>query len=354
MKSYIISDYGSPLTLAHPDRPQPTGTEVLVKVRNCGICHTDLHVQDGYYDLGGGQKAHLADRGLLPPVTMGHEIYGELVAKGPEAPEDVGTVGRSYVVYPWVGCGACNMCLTGQDTLCAKPGAIGIARPGGYGEYCLVPHPRYLVDAEGIPPEQAAIYACSGLTAYSALKKCDLSDKSQPLLILGAGGVGLSALQIARAQGHTNVHVADIDPAKRELALGRGAVETLDSSDPDAIAEFLTRTGGMAAVIDFVGSEATSRTGLSLVRKAGTYIVVGLFGGLLSTPLPGMVQRSLTLRGSFVGTLAELRELIDLARSTDFAALPTEMVEPDAINSALDRLRKGGVSGRFVISHDAG
>ena len=124
-------------------------------------------------------------------------------------------IGKSFLVYPWLGCGECEACLRGKENLCAKPRSIGVFRPGGYAEQCVVPHPRYLIDVTGIEPTLAATYACSGLTAYSALTKAHIDKGRDLLLVMGLGGVGLSGLQLATALGfHSAVFLVDAPPVR--------------------------------------------------------------------------------------------------------------------------------------------
>jgi propanol-preferring alcohol dehydrogenase len=350
MRSYAVKIFCEPVVELDSADLAPKGTEVVVEVTRCGVCHSDLHLQDGYYDLGGGKRLSLADRGVNPPVIMGHEVLGRLVAKGPDAPVADDMMGKTFLVYPWLGCGSCEICQRGEENYCAMPNSIGVYRAGGYAERCLVPHPRYLVDVTGIDPTLAATYACSGLTAFSALKKVQISKERDWLLILGLGGVGLSGLEIAKALGYRNIAVADIDPAKRELAVASGASLVVDPRDADALAILQAKTGGIAAAIDFVGARATAEFGTNALRKAGTYVIVGLFGGDISLSLPLIVLRALTLRGSYVGNLGELRELIDLVKQGRVKPMPVEAVPMAEVNSALDRLRAGHVSGRLVLA----
>lgn len=348
MRAYAVKYFCEPLEALDVPAPEPRGTEVVVEVTRCGVCHSDLHLQDGYYDLGGGKKMSLADRGVSLPAVLGHEVLGRLVAKGPDAPVGDADMGRTFLVYPWLGCGTCPACVSGNDNLCSKPGSLGVHRPGGYAERCLVPHPRYLVDVSGIDPTLAATYACSGLTAYGALKKAEIDRESETLLIVGLGGVGLSGLYIAEALGFRNIVVADIDPDKRAFALENGARQAIDPRDADALAA-LQASGGVGAVVDFVGARATAEFGVAALRKAGIYVVVGLFGGDLYVSIPPMVLRALTLRGSYVGSLIELKELIALAKSGKLKPLPVQAVPMDQVNDALDRLRRGEVKGRLVL-----
>lgn len=350
MRSYAMHAQGGPLEEVVSADPVPTGTEVLIEVTRCGVCHSDLHLQDGYYSLGGGRRLSLADRGVKMPLVMGHEVLGRLVAKGPEAPVGDDQIGRTFVVYPWLGCGQCEICRRGEENACPVSTSIGVFRPGGYAEKCLVPHPRYLVDVEGIDPSLAATYACSGLTAYSALGKAPLDRERDWLLILGAGGLGLNALHIARALGQKHVAMADIDAAKREAARSAGADLVVDPGAEAAAGTLQALDGGVAAAIDFVGASESAEFGVGVIRKMGTYVAVGLFGGRIELSVPLLVLRSITVRGSYVGNLRELRELVELARSGRVAPLPVEEVPMDRVNDALARLRAGRATGRLVLA----
>ncbi|WP_213879376.1 alcohol dehydrogenase [Pseudomonas sp. dw_358] len=350
MRAFTVQQFAQPLEAVEVTKPIPQGTEVLVEVTRCGVCHTDLHLHDGYYSLGGGKRLNLRDRGIVPPLVLGHEIYGRLVAKGADAPS--GEVGRHYVVYPWLGCGDCDACRQDQDNLCAAPRSIGVVRPGGYADFCLVPHPKYLVDVTGLDPSLAATYACSGLTAYSAINKVEIDRDQELLVILGLGGVGMNGLNIAVAQGYRKIAVADLDPAKRANALANGAQFAFDPGDSQAVLALIAGQGNASAVVDFVGSSETAALGVSMLRKGGTCVIVGLFGGELTLPLPPLAQRSTVIRGSYVGNLAELHALVELAKSGKIAALAVETMDISKINQAFDRLRAGGVNGRLVLSRD--
>jgi propanol-preferring alcohol dehydrogenase len=277
---------------------------------------------------------------------MGHEVLGRLVAKGPDAPISDSEIGKTFLVYPWLGCGKCDICLRDEENYCPKPESLGVFRPGGYAEKCLVPHPKHLVDVTGIDPTLAATYACSGITAYSALTKIDIDKAKETLLIMGLGGVGLSGLQVAHALGFKNIVVADIDPAKRELALANGARQAIDPREADAAA----KVAGAAGAVDFVGAKATSEFAIASLRKGGTYVVVGLFGGDITLSIPPIVLRAITIRGSYVGNLKELKELIALVRAGKVKPMPVETVSLNGVNEALDRLRAGKVQGRLVIA----
>ena len=176
MLNYEVIEWGKALEPRWRETPCPVGTEVLVKLKYCGVCHSDVHIRDGYFDLGGGKRLPMEDRGMYPPLTLGHEPFGTVIAAGPDA-VDV-PMGEDRLVYPWTGCGGCSRCAAGDDNFCASARMIGLQRAGGYADHLIVPHPRYLIDCTGIDARWAATLACSGLSAYSAVSKLMPDRKS--------------------------------------------------------------------------------------------------------------------------------------------------------------------------------
>jgi D-arabinose 1-dehydrogenase-like Zn-dependent alcohol dehydrogenase len=341
-----LIDYGKPLQQTEARTPQPAGSEVLLAISHCGVCHSDVHLQDGYFDLGGGQKLDV--RGSRPlPFTFGHEIAGTVEAVGPEA--DAIATGRRFAVYPWIGCGRCGLCARGDEHLCTSPCALGVTVDGGYATHVLVPHPRYLLDVEGIAPEIAALLMCSGLTGYGAVKKALDYLRLGPLLIVGLGGVGMMGLQFARALTDKPIFVADIDAKKREAALALGAAEAFDPAGEGARKAVAKASGGIAAAIDFVGSTTSLGFAHAALCKGGAAIVVGLFGGGLSIPVPMFPLRALTIMGSYVGSPREAREMLDLVKGGKVAPIPVELRSLDQAGRTLDDLRQGKVVGRVVL-----
>jgi D-arabinose 1-dehydrogenase-like Zn-dependent alcohol dehydrogenase len=348
MRCYCVTKHGEPLELIQKATPEPDGTEVLVRVRAAGLCHTDLHLWEGYYDLGGGKKLMLADRGLKPPMTLGHEIAGEVVSGGNQA-ADV-RPGAKVLIHPWIGCGACAACARGEENICAKPQALGVVRPGGFAEYVLVPHPRYLVDLANLDPSAAAPLACAGVTVFSALKKFRNRIHEGPVVVFGAGGLGLMAIQVLKAMGGIGAIVVARDPAKREAARAAGALTTLDLKDDDLVASIVRATdGGARAVLDLVSAPATTTVALASLARGGHIVACGLIGGEITLPLPSVVLRPFTLEGSYVGTVDELRELVTLAGNGRLVTIPVQNRPLAEVNSAIDDLYHGRVSGRAVL-----
>ena len=351
MHSQQIIEFGKPLEGRDYPDPEPTGTEVLVRVDACGVCHSDLHMWEGFFDLGGGNKLELTSSGVELPFTMGHEIVGEVVALGPDATD--AAIGDKRVIYPWMGCGKCDLCLSGQELFCNRPRSLGAGLDGGYSDAVIVPHGRYLIPYDGIPRELACTYACSGLTAYSALKKVAHLTEKDSLVIVGAGGVGLSAVHFASSVTKARIIVADIDEAKREVALKSGAHEAIDNSTKEGIKETFNVIGGAAAAaIDFVGAPATANYAMRVLRKGGVYVCVGLFGDALTLPMPMIPLTMRTIVGSYVGTLEEMHELMALVREGKVAPIPYEVRPLDEAHNALMDLKAGKVEGRVVLQPD--
>ena len=269
MKSFQVAEFNAPLKEVDQPTPQPTGTQVLIKVKAAGVCHSDLHIWEGGYDLGHGRKPlSLKDRGVSLPRTMGHETVGEIVAFGPDVTAaDKGDlkVGDVALVYPWLGCGKCATCVGGDENMCVvKPNALGVYCDGGYADHMTVPNPKYLLNLKGLDPVTAAPYACSGVTTYSALKKVEFVFNT-PIVIFGAGGLGLMALSLLKAMGGKGAIVVDIDARKREAAEAAGALATVDGKAPDALEQLAKAAGGpIRAVIDLVGNAQTTQLGFRL------------------------------------------------------------------------------------------
>jgi alcohol dehydrogenase, propanol-preferring len=349
MKSYEVCECGAPLRLREQPTPVPAGTEVLLEVVAAGICHSDIHFWEGVYDIGGGKVMRLADRGLTLPLTLGHENVGRVVAVGPEARGVA--VGDKRLIYPWIGCGSCAVCRRGDEQLCLKPQFVGAFRPGGFSDHIMVPHSRYLFDYGDLAPEQAAPLACSGVTAYGALKKFGELLKREPVVVIGAGGVGLMALAILRAMQARGAIVVDIDPKKREAAMQAGALAVVDGRAADAAAQIQAIVNDRIwAVLDFVGSGSTVKLGADLLTKGGHLVVVGLFGGEITMPTPYIPMRAMTIQGSYTGSLSEMTELIALLRKTPMPYMPVEIRPLDSVNASLNDLKDGNVIGRVVLA----
>ena len=348
MKSEAIVQYGEPLEEVVGEVPVPAGTEVVMRVTHCGVCHSDVHLHDGYFDLGGGRKADLS-AGHALPFTMGHEIQGEVAAVGPDA-EGV-EPGDRFVVFPWIGCGDCEVCQTGEEQMCGAPRVLGVNLAGGYSDHVLVPHPRYLLRFDGIPDGLAATYMCSGLTAYSALKKLDDVGEGESIAIVGLGGVGFMGIQFARALFPARRIIGvDVEATKLEAALEAGADAVYNSSEKDAVKTLIKESGGgCRGAVDFVGSEASIGFATRAIRRGGKAVIVGLFGGTFSMPIPMFALRSITLAGSMVGSLDQAKTMLELVNSGAVEPIPLQERALGQANQTLNDLRDGKVLGRVVL-----
>ena len=348
MKRQSMVAYGEPLQETSTDTPTPSGSQVVVRISHCGVCHSDIHLHDGYFELGGGRQLDVrAGREL--PFTLGHEIAGEVAAVGPDASGV--EVGQHQAVYPWIGCGECSLCVRGDEHLCDTTNHLGINVDGGFASHVVVPHTRYLLNTEGLDPTLSGSYMCSGLTAFSALKKIADKVADGPLMIVGLGGVGMMGLQFARALHDAEIFATDINPQKRETALAAGASQVFDPNEDGIRKAVLKATsGGAAAAIDYVGSEATLNFAQSIVRKNGSVVVAGLMGGSFSIPVPMFPLRALSIIGTFVGSLNDAREMLKLVRAGKVAPIPVQTRPLDQANAALADLRKGKVLGRVVLT----
>ncbi len=347
MLSQALTAFGRPLTRIETPTPVPAGSEVLLRVCHAGVCHTDLHLRSGHFDLGEGKELSLGDFAL--PHTLGHEIEGEVIAKG-EGAADV-ALGQRFAIYAWIGCGECRDCRAGRENLCARPRNLGCSSgcAGGYASHVLVPHPRYLIEYGTTSPALAATYMCSGLTAFSAMKQlADVADGE--VLVLGCGGVGLMGLGLFRALYNKAASAADVDPGRADIARAAGAGKFYDAGTATTPKDIRTATGGgVDAVVDFVGSAASFRFASRIVRKGARIVVVGLFGGTVPLELPSLVLKPYSIVGTLVGSLPEAREMMALVRAGHVAPIPIETRPLESANAALEDLAQGKIRGRCVL-----
>ena len=348
MKAWAVVAHGAPLECVELPDPEPAGTDVVVEVTRCGVCHSDLHLWHGGYDLGGGKFLAVKDRGLLLPAAPGHEIVGRVVRLGPDATGVA--IGDERVVYPWIGCGQCDRCAAEEDNLCLNQRSLGAIVNGGFARLVKVPHSRYLLGFDGIDPSLAATYACSGLTAYSAARKILPLGADRPVVVIGAGGLGLAAIAVLKALGHANIVSIDVSPDKRTAALAAGAFRFIHGAGDDVSKQVLAEVGPVAAVLDFVGASVTVNTAMAILTKGGKLVMVGVGGGELTLSVAGTIFRAQTVQGSLTGSIQELREVLDLARGGKLVPTPIDEVPKHLVNEAMHRLENGRVTGRVVLT----
>ena len=347
MRSYQFREYGQDLERVESATPEPHGKEVVVRVDACGVCHSDLHVWQGYFEMGNGKRMDISSSRELP-FTLGHEIVGEVVAIGPDA-GGVG-LGDRRVAFPWIGCGECDLCAAGHEHHCLRSRALGTHVDGGFSDHVVVPHAKYLFDYGDVDPNLACTYACSGLAAYSALGRIT-EQVHDNLVLIGAGGLGFAGLSLAQVLSDAPITVVDIDEKKLERAKEAGAASTVNANDTDAAKQLRRATGGGAdAVVDFVGSEATASLGVRILAKRGVLVVVGLFGGAVTVPLPLFSLKHISILGSALGSLQEMSALMEIVRGGTLPPIPIETRPLETAQQSLRDLEEGRVIGRVVLT----
>src|SRR6267143_1485522 len=296
MRRQSLVKFDAPLCETIIETPKPQGKEVLVRIERCGLCHSDLHIQDGYADLGGGKKLDTT-RGMTLPFTLGHEIAGIVEEVGPDVSKD-------------------------------------------------------LMDYDPLPVNQAATLMCSGVTAYGALKRLVDRPRQRNLLLIGLGGVGMMGLSFAQAMFKQKISVADLSPAAREAALKNGADVAYDPAEADAARRIIKETeGGFDAIVDFAGNEKSMAFAVGAVARGGKIVVSGLMGGNFSLPMVQWIYKRMTIEGFMVGTLAEGHELMALARAGKIKPTPMKEEPMADVQKWIEALRAGKVVGRIVLKN---
>ena len=350
MKSAKIIEINQPLQIQENKTPKPKGSQVLVKVQSSGVCHSDIHLWEGGYEGPQGQFLKTTDRGVKYPLTPGHEIAGIIDGLGEQT--EGFAKNEKVLVYPWIGEGLCPACRTGEENLCDKPRSLGIYNDGGYAEYVLVPSYKYLVKlGDEIDTDTSAPLSCSALTAYGAVKNGNLTPNDN-VVIVGTGGLGLMAIQLAKAITGSRIIALDRDDNKLKAAKENGADEVINSKKEDAVKTVLELTErlGADAVIDFVNASSTVETDLNFLRRRAKLVLVGLFGGELKLNLIAMPTRSYKLIGSYTGSMNDLIELVSLAKRGIIKPIISNKFKLEEATKALKMLRDGKILGRGVIN----
>jgi len=350
MRAARIVKPNEPLEVQQVETPRPRGSQVLVKVESSGVCHSDIHLWEGGYEGLEGQFLKTTDRGVKYPLTPGHEIAGVVDSLGEEA--EGFAKNEKVLVYPWIGEGRCPACRIGQENLCDKPRSLGVYRDGGYAEYVLVPSYRYLLKMdEDMDANASATLSCSALTAYGAIKNADLKPNDN-VVIVGAGGLGLMAIQLAKAVTGSKIIAMDLNDEKLEAAKKNGADNIINSrkEDPVNAVMELTDKMGADAVVDFVNASKTVESNIQFLRRRAKLVLVGLFGGELKLSLVSMPTRAYRLIGSYTGTLSEMVELVSLARRGVIKPLVSNQFRLNQATEALTMLKGGKILGRGVIN----
>lgn len=320
------------MVIENIDDPRPGPGEILIRVKACGVCHTDLHLVAGEWPL---KKL---------PLVLGHEAVGIVEAVGPEV-KNFKAGDRAGIPWIYSTCGACEFCTSDREPLCPEIVVTGFMVDGGFAEYVKAPGSH----AVAVPPElsfvDAAPLYCAALTSYRALKTSG-ARVGDTVAVWGVGGLGHYAIQIARAAG-ARVVAVDIAPAKLDLARRLGADVTIDAST-DKLKEIFRALGGAHVVLNLVSTPETIAQGFDAPRRAGTLVLVGLPSGSFTLPIRGSVAKGIRVLTSAVGTRQDLREVLALATSGKIKTV-AETVRLEEINAAFDRMRAGTIAGRLVV-----
>ena len=350
MEAARIIQPNESLQIQQLETPKPKGSQVLVKVNSSGVCHSDIHLWQGGYEGPGGQFLKTTDRGVKYPLTPGHEIAGTVESMGEEA--EGFSKNQNVIVFPWIGEGLCPACRIGQENLCDKPRSLGIYTDGGYAEYVLVPSYKYLVKLdEDMDLDASATLSCSALTAYGAVRNAVLNPYDN-LVVVGAGGLGLMAMQLAKSITGSKIIAMDLDDNKLDVAKMNGADNTINSKKEDPVKAIMELTDKMGAdaIIDFVNASKTVETDMQLLRRRGKLVLVGLFGGELKLSLVSMPTRAYKIIGSYTGSISEMVELVSLAKRGVIKPVVSERFKLNQATEALTKLKDGKIIGRGVIN----
>jgi propanol-preferring alcohol dehydrogenase len=335
MKAAVVRTFGKPLEIENVPVPEPGPGEVLVKVKACGVCHTDLHAASGDWPVK-----------PVPPFIPGHEAAGIVAALGPDVTNlKIGDA----VGVAWLhdACLACEYCETGWETLCEHQHNTGYSVNGGFAEYVIASAAFAARLPANIDFAEVAPILCAGVTTYKGLKETE-ARPGEWVVISGVGGLGHVAIQYAKAMG-LKVAAVDIAEDKLELARTTGADLAVNALSDRAVEKVLASTGGGAhGVLVTAVSTAAFAQALKMVRRKGTVSLVGLPPGEFPTPIFDVVLKRITVRGSIVGTRRDLDEAIAFAADGKEHAEITK-APLEKINDIFDRMKSGKIDGRMVL-----
>jgi len=340
MKALVLSEYNQPLTMVSVETPKPGPHEILLRVSACGICGTDLKICSG----------------LLPPpiVTLphipGHEIAGEVVSVGSQV-ESI-RPGQRGIAYLYLPCRDCEMCRTGRENVCFSVKRLGFELPGGFSEFVKLPAYNFCAYDETMPAEHMAVLPDAVATSYHAVTANGRVQAGESVLIVGCGGLGIHALQIAKLMGASTIAV---DRRSEPLNPARDfesdfVINTGEQKPRDAVME-ITNGRGVDVVIENVGTADTLRWSLQCLKRNGRLVLVGYDpSGQALLPTMDMHYNEWQIFGTRLSTKQELMTVIQLVEQKKIRPVISEIVPWQQANEALVRLQKGDVFGRIVLS----
>lgn len=331
----------TPLQLVELPDPIPEAGEVVVRVQAAGICSSDAHYRAG--------------SPRLPPLprTLGHEIAGVVELVGPGEPGAF-SIGTRVGVHYQVSCGACGACRVGAEQFCGEGAMIGNDRDGGYADLVVVPIRNLVVLPDAVDFAHGAVAMCSSATAYHAFVRARLAP-GERVAVFGLGGLGMSAIQLARAMGATEVYGVDVDPDKVALARRLGAAGMTATGDPAG--DIVDATGGVDVAVELVGKPETVRNAIRSLGPRGRAVVVGLATEpTLIHSYADLIGKEAEVIGVMDHLAAELpvvlRHIAEGTLDLDAVVAETVPLQPGPVNAVLDHLDAGTAAVRTVIIPD--
>jgi NAD+-dependent secondary alcohol dehydrogenase Adh1 len=347
MRAAMLHAYHEDLVIEEVPDPQITDPhDVIVRIGAAGLCRTDLHIHEGQF--AEAQKQN----GLALPYAPGHENAGWVEAVGSAVTNVV--PGDTVIVHPLMTCGLCRACRAGDDMHCDSGVFPGLFAPGGFAEYLKTSARSVIKLDPSLAPTDVAALADAGLTAYHAVRKAvPLLYPGTRAVVIGAGGLGHIGVQALRAMTAAEIIVVDRSADALKLVDGLGADHTVQvRTDGSHVAEVLELTGGVGAevVIDFVGEGGAEQDGVAMLRRAGSYFVIG-YGGAIDVPTMQIILTEINFVGNLVGTYNDLAELMVLTAQGK-VRLHTTTYPLDDVNKDMADLNNGRLIGRGILVPD--
>jgi 2-desacetyl-2-hydroxyethyl bacteriochlorophyllide A dehydrogenase len=332
MRAAVLSEFERPLEITDLPKPEPLDDEVLIRVRATGLCGTDLKLQAG---------AFRATTRL--PLVPGHEVAGEIV----EGATDL-ACGQRVSCYVYETCGSCLWCRAGRPTLCPDRVRMGLERNGGLAQFAIVKRANLIPFSDDLAFEKAAVSMDAVASPWGALHGRARIRSGERVLVVGAGGLGINGVQIARAAG-CSVAVVDPVASHRELALERGAELAVDPDDAGEIHAWSDI--GIDLALETSGARAGFDTAAAALRAGGRVVCCGYYPGTeYGLDSARLVLNEIDVMGSVSASLPLARDALRAVEAGEVTPPIMEVVPLDAVNEALDTLRRGGVLGRMVVT----
>jgi len=335
MKAVVVNPEGTNVQLVENKEMRPLETgEALVDIEYCGVCHTDLHVAHG-------------DFGKVPGRVLGHEGIGIVKEIAPDV-KSLKVGDRVSVAWFFEGCGACEYCTTGRETLCRTVKNAGYSVDGGMAEQCIVTADYAVKVPEGLDPAQASSITCAGVTTYKAIKEAQLQP-GQWTVIFGAGGLGNLAVQYAKKVFNAHVVAVDINNDKLALAKEVGADIVINGHEVDDVAALIQeKTGGAHSAVVTAVSKVAFNQAVDSVRAGGRVVAVGLPSEMMDLSIVKTVLDGIQVIGSLVGTRKDLEEAFQFGAEGLVAPVVQKRPVSDAVD-VFDEMEAGTIQGRMVL-----